>query len=132
LESWSSVAEASAVSTGSSFEILTNTGSNSISGTFNGMTEGAVFTQGGYQFQITYEGGTGGAWTDDRRFDHLKLRLRLEGFEPPTYGSVGHCSIQLSYRRKLKYIKYFYHIYDFADFSFTTAGTSLPSRPWPQ
>lgn len=26
-------------------------------------------------------------------------QIRLEGFEPPTYGSVGHCSIQLSYRR---------------------------------
>jgi hypothetical protein len=45
---------------GSSFEILTNTGSTPISGTFNGLSEGAVFAQGGYEFQITYTGGTGG------------------------------------------------------------------------
>jgi hypothetical protein len=44
----------------SSFEILTNTGSLPVSGTFDGLAEGAVFTQGGYQFQITYQGGTGG------------------------------------------------------------------------
>ncbi len=45
---------------GSSFEILTNTGPGPIAGTFNGLNEGTVFTQGGYQFQITYQGGTGG------------------------------------------------------------------------
>jgi hypothetical protein len=45
---------------GSSFEIVTNAGSSSINGTFAGLTEGAIFTQGGYQFQITYQGGTGG------------------------------------------------------------------------
>jgi hypothetical protein len=46
---------------GSTFEILTNTGAGPITGTFNGLDEGAVFTQGGYQFQITYQGGTGGS-----------------------------------------------------------------------
>jgi hypothetical protein len=45
---------------GSSFEILTNTGSAAIINTFNGLDEGAIFTQSGYQFQITYQGGTGG------------------------------------------------------------------------
>jgi hypothetical protein len=45
---------------GSSFEILTSTGSSPIIGTFKGLDEGAVFTQNGYQFQITYQGGTSG------------------------------------------------------------------------
>jgi hypothetical protein len=44
---------------GSSFEILTNTGTTPISGTFAGLDEGTVFTQSGYAFQITYQGGTG-------------------------------------------------------------------------
>jgi hypothetical protein len=45
---------------GSSFEIVTNTGAAPISGTINDLDEGAIFSQGGYQFQITYQGGTGG------------------------------------------------------------------------
>jgi len=45
---------------GSSFEVLTNTGTAPITGTFKGLDEGAVFSQEGYQFQITYQGGTGG------------------------------------------------------------------------
>jgi hypothetical protein len=44
---------------GSSFEIVTNAGSGQITGAFNGLDEGAVFRQGGYQFQVTYRGGTG-------------------------------------------------------------------------
>jgi hypothetical protein len=44
---------------GSTFEIVTNTGSAPITGTFNGLAEGAIFTEGSYQFQITYQGGTG-------------------------------------------------------------------------
>ena len=49
------------VAVGSSFEILTNTGFAARNGTFNGLDEGADFSQGGYQFQITYQGGTGGS-----------------------------------------------------------------------
>jgi hypothetical protein len=45
---------------GTSLEILTNTSSTPITGTFAGLDEGTVFRQGGYQFQITYQGGTGG------------------------------------------------------------------------
>jgi hypothetical protein len=45
---------------GSSFEILGNSGGGPITGTFNGLDEGAVFSQGGYQFQITYQGGPSG------------------------------------------------------------------------
>jgi hypothetical protein len=43
----------------SSFEIVTNSGAAPISGTFAGLAEGTVFSQGGYQLQITYQGGTG-------------------------------------------------------------------------
>jgi hypothetical protein len=45
---------------GSSFEILTNTGATPIPDTFAGLAEGAIFSQGSSQFQITYQGGTGG------------------------------------------------------------------------
>ena len=45
---------------GSTFEILTNTGPAPIIGTFNGLDEGTIFTQGGYQFQISYQSGTHG------------------------------------------------------------------------
>jgi hypothetical protein len=45
---------------GNSFEILTTTDSAGITGTFNGLGEGAIFEQDGYQFQITYHGGDNG------------------------------------------------------------------------
>src|SRR5579862_4702675 len=35
-----------------------------------------------------------------RHFSKCRNSLRPEGFEPPTYGSEDHCSIQLSYGRK--------------------------------
>jgi fibronectin-binding autotransporter adhesin len=44
---------------GGSFEILTNAGSGLVAGTFNGLNEGALFSQGGYVFLITYQGGSG-------------------------------------------------------------------------
>jgi len=45
---------------GSTFEIVTTADPNGIVGAFNGLPEGAVFTQGGDQFQITYQGGDSG------------------------------------------------------------------------
>jgi hypothetical protein len=45
---------------GDSFTLLTTSGSSPIGGTFAGLAEGAVFTQGGHQFQITYQGGPNG------------------------------------------------------------------------
>lgn len=44
---------------GSSFAILNKTGAGAISGTFNGLPEGAVFLADGVRFQITYAGGDG-------------------------------------------------------------------------
>jgi hypothetical protein len=45
---------------GGSFEIVATSGPEPIGGTFNGLDEGAIFTQGGFQFQITYMGGNAG------------------------------------------------------------------------
>jgi hypothetical protein len=42
-----------------SFTILNKTGGGAITGTFNGLAEGAIFEVGGVPFQITYMGGTG-------------------------------------------------------------------------
>lgn len=44
---------------GSSFTILNKTGAGAITGTFNGLAEGATFSAGGLPFQITYTGGDG-------------------------------------------------------------------------
>ncbi len=44
---------------GQSFTILNNTGSNPVTGTFNGLAEGATFSLGGATFQISYVGGDG-------------------------------------------------------------------------
>jgi hypothetical protein len=44
----------------SRFEIVTTADPGGIIGTFNGLPEGAVFTQDGDQFQITYQGGAAG------------------------------------------------------------------------
>lgn len=44
---------------GSRFVILENDGLDAIVGTFAGLAEGAVFTQGGVSFRISYRGGSG-------------------------------------------------------------------------
>ncbi len=44
---------------GNSFVIVNNDGADAVSGTFNGLSEGATFIVGGTTFQISYIGGTG-------------------------------------------------------------------------
>ena len=43
---------------GTEFVIIENDGADAITGTFDGLTEGATFDAGGQTFQITYAGGT--------------------------------------------------------------------------
>jgi hypothetical protein len=45
--------------TGQQFRIIDNTGSSAISGTFDGLPEGATFFRSGRPFSITYKGGSG-------------------------------------------------------------------------
>ena len=47
------------VAIGQQFTILNNDGADAISGTFNGIANGSLFTAGGYTFRINYTGGTG-------------------------------------------------------------------------
>jgi autotransporter-associated beta strand protein len=47
------------VSIGQQFTILNNDGTDPITGTFNGLPEGSLFTAGAYKFRISYVGGTG-------------------------------------------------------------------------
>lgn len=46
-------------SSGDTFTIIDNPSLGAVTGTFNGLAEGATFTDGGTQFQITYVGGDG-------------------------------------------------------------------------
>jgi fibronectin-binding autotransporter adhesin len=46
-------------SVGQVFEIIDNEGSSAVSGTFNGLAQGATFEADGDTFQISYTGGTG-------------------------------------------------------------------------
>jgi hypothetical protein len=45
---------------GASFTVLATSDPGPLANTFAGLPEGAAFSQGGYQFQITYQGGAGG------------------------------------------------------------------------
>ncbi len=44
---------------GSSFVVINNDGTDAVSGTFNGLSEGATFTSNGVVYTITYVGGDG-------------------------------------------------------------------------
>lgn len=47
------------VSVGQQFTIINNDLADAITGTFNGLANGSLFTAGGYTFRINYAGGTG-------------------------------------------------------------------------
>ena len=47
------------VAIGQQFTIINNDGADAITGTFNGLANGAQFSAGGYTFRINYAGGTG-------------------------------------------------------------------------
>lgn len=44
---------------GNSFTIISNDGSDKVTGTFKNLSEGATFKLSGYVFKISYKGGTG-------------------------------------------------------------------------
>ncbi|MES2775587.1 MAG: LamG-like jellyroll fold domain-containing protein [Bacteroidota bacterium] len=44
---------------GTNFTIIDNTASNAVAGTFNGLPELSLVSAGGYDFRVTYKGGTG-------------------------------------------------------------------------
>jgi fibronectin-binding autotransporter adhesin len=44
---------------GNTYVIISNDGSDAVTGTFAGLAEGATFARNGYVFQITYQGGDG-------------------------------------------------------------------------
>lgn len=50
---------ATPVAVGQQFDILNNDGSEAVTGIFNGLAEGAAINVGGYNFTISYLGGTG-------------------------------------------------------------------------
>lgn len=51
--------DSGALPSGTAFTILNNTGTGSITGTFKDLPEMALISVGGYDFRITYKGGTG-------------------------------------------------------------------------
>ncbi|QEG32100.1 Extracellular serine protease precursor [Gemmata obscuriglobus] len=63
---------------GSRFTIVQNNSGAPVSGTFDGLPEGAVFTAGGVTFRITYRGGAGG---------DVVLTVPGAGAEAPATGS---------------------------------------------
>ena len=54
-----SIVPSFAAAGGEEFVIITNDGSDAVSGTFTGLPEGAVFAAAGQRFRISYFGGTG-------------------------------------------------------------------------